>query len=55
VVESSGNAKFDEIFARTVRDQWLFSPAIRRGKKVKCLAQQWFRVNFTSGSPFEAR
>jgi TonB family protein len=55
IVQSSGNAQFDEIIARTVKEKWLFSPAIRRGKKVKCLAQQAFRVNFTAASPFELR
>ncbi|HEX2851966.1 MAG TPA: energy transducer TonB [Opitutaceae bacterium] len=50
VMESSGNAKFDTIVAATVRDEWLFSPAMRRGKKVRVLAQQGFRVSFTGGS-----
>lgn len=53
VVESSGNPKFDAIVAATVRDEWRFSPAIRRGKKVRVLAEQGFRVNFTgASSPF---
>jgi outer membrane biosynthesis protein TonB len=53
VLETSGNPQFDAIVAATVRDEWLFSPAIRRGKKVRVLAQQGFRVNFTGGtSPF---
>lgn len=55
VVKTSGNPEFDKIIAQTVREEWLFSPAIRRSKNVRCLAQQAFRVNFTSGSPFEAR
>jgi hypothetical protein len=49
VVQSSGNPRFDAIVATTVRDEWLFSPALRRGKKVRVLAQQAFRINFTSG------
>jgi hypothetical protein len=53
VVETSGNPRFDAIVAGTVQDEWLFSPAIRRGKKVRVLAQQAFRITFTSGgSPF---
>lgn len=53
VAESSGNAKFDAIVARTVQEEWLFSPGIRRGKKVRVMAQQAFRVNFSgASSPF---
>ena len=53
VLESSGNPRFDAIVCNTVRDEWLFSPAIRRGKKVRVMAQQAFRINFTGGtSPF---
>lgn len=52
VAESSGNPRFDAIVARTVQNEWMFSPAIRRGKKVRVLAQQPFRINFNgSGSP----
>lgn len=54
VLQSSGNKEFDEIVARNVKEEWLFSPAIRQGKKVRCMAQQAFRVNFSSASPFEA-
>jgi TonB family protein len=53
VAESSGNPKFDAIVARTVQEEWLFSPGIRRGKKVRVMAQQAFRVNFSgASSPF---
>ena len=55
VVESSGNPRFDAIVAGTVRDEWLYSPAVRRGKKVRVMAQQAFRVTFSNGtSPFTA-
>lgn len=54
VMEGSGNATFDAIVARTVEREWLFSPAIRRGKKVRVLAQQGFKITFTTGgSPFQ--
>jgi len=54
VLETSGNAKFDSIVANTVQREWLFSPAIRRGKKVRVLAQQAFRVTYGGGgSPFD--
>ena len=53
VLQSSGNARFDEIVARTVKDEWLFSPGVRRGKKVRVLAEQGFRITFPGGgSPF---
>ena len=53
ILKSSGKAGFDEIVARTVKDAWVFSPALRRGKKVRCLAQQAFRMTFAGGgSPF---
>jgi TonB family protein len=55
IVQSSGKPDFDNIVAQTVRDQWEFSPAIRRGKKVKCLAMQPIRVTLDRGTPFEAR
>ncbi len=56
VVESSGKPEFDQLVARTVQDEWEFSPAIRRGKKVKCLAQQAIRVTVDGGgSPFDVR
>jgi len=55
IAQSSGSPRFDEIIAHTVQEGWLFSPATRRGKKVRVLAQQPFRVNFNSGySPFTA-
>jgi TonB family protein len=54
VLESSGNPAFDAIVARTMQNEWMFSPAIRRGKKVRVLAQQAFRVTFSGGtSPFD--
>lgn len=53
VVETSGNAQFDALVASTVQREWLFSPGIRRGQKVRVLAQQAFRINFGgSSSPF---
>jgi TonB family protein len=54
VAQTSGNSEFDAIVAKNVKDEWKFSPAIRRSKKVKCMAQQWVRINW-AGSPFEAQ
>ncbi|HUG09423.1 MAG TPA: TonB family protein [Opitutaceae bacterium] len=54
VTESSGNPQFDSIVADTVIHEWLFTPALRRGKKVRVLAQQPFRVTWSGNkSPFE--
>jgi len=55
ILKSSGQPVFDNIVTRTVKDQWLFTPAIRRGKKVKCLAEQAIRVNLPGGSPFDTQ
>jgi len=55
VVQSSGNPEFDRLVAQTVQDQWVFEPAIRRGKKVKCMAMQLVRVTVDGGSMFEVR
>ncbi len=45
VLRPSGNPKFDSIVLECVRDEWAFSPAIKRGKKVKCMVQQlvWYK------------
>jgi TonB family protein len=50
--QSSGQPVFDDAAMEKVRTVWEFTPAIRRGKKVKCLAQQALRVNLGGGSPF---
>lgn len=50
---SSGQPVFDEAAMETVRTRWEFTPAIRRGKKVRCLAQQSVRVRLAGGSRFE--
>lgn len=53
ISQSSGQPEFDAIVAQTVRESWEFTPAIRKGKRVRCLAAQPFRVNLGSGSPYE--
>ncbi len=54
VVKSSGNAALDEIAARSVQEDWVFSPAIKRGKPVRCYVQQTVIWKFTPGSVLEA-
>ena len=52
VIESSGRPLFDSLVMRDVKERWEFSPAVRRGKKVRCLAQQNLRVSLSGGSPY---
>lgn len=40
VIRSSGNAEFDVIMMNTLKASWLFSPAVKRGRKVRCLVEQ---------------
>lgn len=54
VLNPSGNEAFDNIIIRDVREAWVFSPAVRKGRKVRCLLQQSVRVNWDGRrSPFE--
>jgi TonB family protein len=53
VLRSSGNTKFDNVVLECVRDEWEFSPAVKKGKKVRCMVQQLVWYKWTSGgSPF---
>jgi TonB family protein len=52
VVKSSGEAEVDEIVTENIRT-WGFSPAIKRGKKVRCLLQQPYIFVPPHHSPFE--
>jgi TonB family protein len=52
VMRPSGNAQFDSIVLQCVRDEWEFTPAIRKGKKVRCMVQQLVWYKWTNGSPF---
>jgi TonB family protein len=53
VLKPSGNPKFDDIVLQCVRDEWEFSPAVKRGKKVRCMVQQLVWYKWTEGdSPF---
>lgn len=53
IARSSGNPKFDAIIVEDIKE-WGFSPAIRKGRKVRCLVEQPVKVMWTPGSPFEA-
>ncbi len=52
IVESSGNAPFDDIVADCIKSKWVFTPAIRHSKRVKCMVQRAIIVNWKL-SPFE--
>ncbi len=52
VLTSSGNPAFDDLVAQTVKNEWVFSAAVKRGRPVRCLAQQAFRVNLPGATPF---
>jgi TonB family protein len=52
VVVSSANPQFDAIIVENIKE-WGFSPAIRKGRKVRCLVEQPVKVVWTSGSPFQ--
>jgi TonB family protein len=53
VLRSSGNLEFDTIVEQCVRREWVFSPAVKNGKKVKCLVDQLVWYKWTEGSPFK--
>jgi TonB family protein len=53
IVTSSGNPTFDRIMADCVRDEWLFTPAIKKSHKVRCLVQKSFTLRWTT-TPFDS-
>lgn len=53
VVESSGVPEFDSLIAEAVLRRWTFNPAVRRGKKVRCMLMQAFTIRWSSRSPFQ--
>jgi len=53
VLHSSGNEKFDALVVKCVQDEWEFSPAVKKGRKVKCLVQRSVTIRWDS-SPFDS-
>ncbi len=51
LLSSSGNPKFDQQWLETM-PQWEFSPAIKKGKKVRCWVEQAVTVRTGAGNPF---
>jgi Gram-negative bacterial TonB protein C-terminal len=54
VLQGSGNKHFDEIILYDISHSWVFSPAMKKGRKVRCLVQQNVRVVWSGGSPFDS-
>jgi TonB family protein len=53
VARSSGNPTFDGLMAKNIME-WGFSPAMKGGKRVRCLIEQDIIVRFKPESPFES-
>ncbi len=53
LVDSSQDREFDETIIAMIHE-WRFSPAVRKGRKVRCWVEQAVTVRVTSGSSFEA-
>lgn len=51
VLRPSGNSDFDEIIAKTI-GEWTFSPAIKKGKVVRCMVQQQITVQMEQRDVF---
>ncbi len=51
VATSSGNPEFDAIIVDNIQE-WTFAPAVRKGKKVRCLVQEKVIISWVPGSPF---
>ncbi len=52
LLNSSGNPEFDAEVEAQVREEWVFSPAMKNGRKVRCLVQQSIVVTHSGSSPF---
>ncbi len=53
VLQGSGNQHFDKIILHDIGHSWVFSPAMKKGHKVRCLVQQNVRIVWEGGSPFD--
>jgi TonB family protein len=53
LLKSSQDGDFDEVIMATIRE-WRFSPAVRKGRKVRCWVEQAITVKVDQGSRFEA-
>jgi len=53
-LQGSGNEHFDKIILHDISHSWVFSPAMKKGRKVRCLVQQNVRIVWAGGSPFDS-
>lgn len=53
-LQGSGNEHFDKIILYDIGHSWVFSPAMKKGHKVRCLVQQNVRIVWEGGSPFDS-
>jgi protein TonB len=53
VMQGSGEEDFDQTMIETIRE-WRFSPAILKGRKVRCWVEQKVSVKLSGATPFEA-
>jgi outer membrane biosynthesis protein TonB len=52
VIRPSANPKFDAIVTDCVVNEWQFTPAVRKGKQVRCMVQQLVWYKWTGGGKF---
>jgi protein TonB len=53
VMRGSGEEDFDQTVVEAIRE-WRFSPAILKGRKVRCWVEQMVSVKLSGTTPFEA-
>lgn len=51
ILQSAKDDYFDRMMVEAIR-QWKFSPAVRKGRKVRCWVQQSITIQLTTGSRF---
>ncbi len=52
LTKSSGNPQFDELMVGYIKE-WVFSPAMKGGRKVRCLIEQGITIQWKAGSLFQ--
>ena len=53
LTKSSGNPEFDQLIIESLKE-WIFSPAMKGGRNVRCLIEQGITVQWSGGSVFSA-
>ena len=52
LARSSGNPPFDDLMIESIKE-WVFTPALKGGRKVRCLIEQGITVRWSSTSRFQ--